>query len=173
MKGEGNQIYGGGGLDRLEAVVGAICGAPARLVRACRCWMFGHVWTCPAEGFPLLQCIHCERWTPDPMNTSWGPVVICIGGKRYLGAGTLRSMKGVPSMVLRDQPKATLRLTIDGYNGHPWEIPEVADYIRRYAAAAGLRDWTGRLFKALDESSRALLIACDAIDKPHPFEAAK
>lgn len=100
-------------------------------------------------------------------------VVVQIGDKKHLDDRTLREMQGAPAMVLQRYPQALVMLNIDGYDDDPrslWDIPEVAAYIRRYAAASGLRDWTGRLFAMLDETSKGLLIECNAIDKPHPFK---
>ena len=99
-------------------------------------------------------------------------IVIGIGGKGQFGDQTLRQMRDAPRQLLQHNPKAEICLWIDGYDDDPrelWNIPEAADYIRRYAKASGLHDWTSRLFRALHEHSKGLLIACDAIDQPHPF----
>jgi hypothetical protein len=108
-----------------------------------------------------------EMPDPDPAL-----VVVAFGGRGHLDAATLRQMQGAPAMAHARYPKATLLLSVDGYDDDPrslWDIPEAAAFVRRFAKAAGLRDWRGSLFQALDETSRGLLIACDAIDKPHPF----
>jgi hypothetical protein len=100
-------------------------------------------------------------------------VIVGIGGKGSMTSATIQRMKDAPRTLLHLNPLAELLLCVDGYDNDArslWDIPEVADYIRRYARAAGLNDWTGRLFKRLDEGSKALLIACDAIDRPHPFK---
>jgi hypothetical protein len=99
-------------------------------------------------------------------------VVIVIGDKEHLDNHTLYEMAPGPAHLHTRYPDATILLTLDGYDDDPrslWDIPEAADYIRRFARAAKLTNWRSPLFRALEEASRGLLIACDAIDKPHPF----
>lgn len=109
------------------------------------------------------------------MTDAYDDAVIGIGGRGYFTEATLRKMKDAPRLVLQQSPRVEITLMIDGYDDDPrelWQIPEAVDYVRRYAKASGLHDWTGRLFRALHEHSKGLLIACDAIDKPHPFRIA-
>src|SRR5690242_12312506 len=113
-------------------------------------------------------CIGLTMATSDQYDT----VIVGIGGKGQFSDATLRRMRDAPRQMLRHNPHAELALFVSGYDDDPrslWHIPEAADYIRRFAKASGLHDWTGSLFKALHEHSKGLLIACDAIDKPHPF----
>lgn len=99
--------------------------------------------------------------------------MICIGGKGHMGEEELRSMALAVSAVHREHPDAPITLVLDGYDDDPrslWDIQEAADYVRRYAMASGLHNWRGALFQALDEETKALLIACRAVDEPHPYE---
>lgn len=100
-------------------------------------------------------------------------VFLGIGGKGHLDDATLRKMQDAPRMVHAAHPNAEITLFIDGYDNDPrelWQIEEVVQYIRRFARASGLHDWKGELFLVLDSVSKGLLIACDAIDKPHPYK---
>jgi hypothetical protein len=99
-------------------------------------------------------------------------VVIEFGGAGHLDDRTLQEMCSAPAMVHAQYPDAPIVLSLSGFDDDPrslWDIPEAAAYIRAYARAAKLTDWRGPLFQALDETSRGLLVACDAIDKPHRF----
>ena len=106
--------------------------------------------------------------TDDP----YALVIVAFGGKGHLDDATLRHMSGAPAMVHARHPGASIELTMDGYDDDPrslWDIPEAAAYVRRYAKAAKLTDWRSSLFQALEETTKGMLIACDAIDKPHPY----
>lgn len=106
----------------------------------------------------------------DP--SEYAVAVIEFGGKDHLTDQILQEMCGAPAMVHAHYPQALIMLAIRGYDNDPrslWDIPEVASYIRRFAREAKLTDWRSPLFQALEETSRGLLIACDAINKPHPF----
>lgn len=106
------------------------------------------------------------------MADKYGLVVIEFGGKGHLDDRVLLEMAGAPAMVHARYPNAPILLSLSGYDNDTrsiWQIPEAAAYVRRYAQAAKLTDWHSPLFQALEESTRGLLIACDAIDKPHPF----
>lgn len=107
---------------------------------------------------------------------TYDTAIIQIGGKGSLTDKTLRKMAPAVRKILAHSPGAEVMLSIDGYDDDPrelYEIPETRDYLRRYARASGLHDWTGPLFQALDESTKGLLIAADAIDKPHPYRTEK
>lgn len=107
------------------------------------------------------------------MSEDYDTVMLCIGGKGHMGAEELRDMARAVAMVHESYPCAPIMLTVDGYDDDPrslWDIPEAAQYVRRFAMASGLHNWRGPLFAALDDPSRALLIACGAIDEPHPYE---
>lgn len=102
-------------------------------------------------------------------------VVIEIGGKNHLSEGILRKMALGPAMTHARYPEAKIALSIGGYDDDPrelWQIPEAVEYIRRFTAQAGLRDWHSSLFRALDELTIGLLVMCDAVDKPHPYVVA-
>jgi hypothetical protein len=102
----------------------------------------------------------------------YGLILIEIGGAGHLDEFTLLEMASAPAMAHTRYPDAPILLSLSGYDQDPrsiWDIPEAADYVRAYARAAGLYDWHSSLWKALDETTRGLLIACNAINKPHPF----
>lgn len=110
--------------------------------------------------------------TASDASNDFGLVMIEIGGKGHLDEHTLLEMASAPAMAHAQYPAAPILLSLSGYDQDPrsiWDIPEAADYVRAYARAAGLCDWRSSLFKALDETTAGLLIACDAINKPHPF----
>jgi len=102
----------------------------------------------------------------------YGVIVIEIGGRGHLGDDVLREMQAAPALTHAHSPEAPISLTLGGYDDDPrpiCQIPEAAAYVRRYAAGAGLSDWRGELFLALDDSTKGLLILCGAIAEPHPF----
>lgn len=70
-------------------------------------------------------------------------------------------------------PDAELSFAIDGYDDDPrelYEIPEAHKFIQDFAWASGLRDWKCTMFNRLCEDSKAVLLACDAVAKPHPYK---
>ncbi len=95
-----------------------------------------------------------------------------VGDREHLDEETLREMKLAPAMAHAAHPEASIAILVGGFDRDPrplWEIPEAAEYVRRFAAAAGLDDWSTDLFKALCQDTIAMLVKCDAVREPHPF----
>jgi hypothetical protein len=112
------------------------------------------------------------------MTDEYVAAIVVIGGKEDNGLtdATVRKMREAPAMVHSRHPNAKIMLCVNGYDDDPrelYDIPEAADYVRRFAAASGLHDWTTPLFQALDEQTIGMLVLCDAIDKPHPYEVSR
>jgi hypothetical protein len=99
--------------------------------------------------------------------------MIEIGSRGHLSDADLAKMAGYPAWLHATLPDLPINLSIGDYDDDDpelWDIPEVVDYLRRYARASGLHDWKGALFQALSEGSKTLLLLADAIDKPHPYD---
>lgn len=99
-------------------------------------------------------------------------VIVEFGRRGVLTDEVIAEMRHAPRMVTEVYPGKPLMIAIGGYDEDPrrlWEIPEVVDYIRRYAKASGLSNWRDPLFAALEDESKFLLIKCDAVMQPHPF----
>jgi len=101
--------------------------------------------------------------------------LVCIEiGDGVQDEGWLRDMARAPAEAHASLPRATIVLLLSGYDDDQrsiWEIPEAADYVRRFAKLSGLNDWRTSVFGQLSEETKFLLIMCDALDKPHPFTA--
>lgn len=76
------------------------------------------------------------------------------------------------AMAAGMQPSASLSFFIGGYDTDKrelWEIPEVMEYIRAFAEAAGLRNWKAPIITRLDEESVGLLVLSNSFAPGHPF----
>jgi len=101
-----------------------------------------------------------------------GFVALEVGDSK-LDDKMLQDMAPGPGLAHAAYPKARILIMIGGFDEDPrslWDIPEVVDYVQRFARAAGLHDWRSSLFNALDEETKALLLKCGAVQEPHPFK---
>lgn len=106
------------------------------------------------------------------MTEEISAVVIEFGGRGHLTEDVILEMKDAPRMVAEVYPDKPIMIALAGYDDDPrelYEIPEAADYIRRFAVAAGLTDWRTPMFESLVDECKALLIACNAVDPGHGF----
>jgi hypothetical protein len=99
-------------------------------------------------------------------------IAIEIGGKDHLThEALLQAGLGLFAAAVRVTNPAVL-LMVFGYDDDPrelHEIPEAADYIREFAKLTTMNNHNSKWFKMLVEDSKAVLLACDAVDKPHPY----
>lgn len=106
-------------------------------------------------------------------DLSYDAILCELGDKLHLSeAEAHKAGRDLLNMMLNSE--GPVSLMIGGYDDDPrslWEIPEVAQYLRWAVAAAHLQDWTSPLFQRLREPTMALLVQCDAIDRPHPYRA--
>lgn len=107
-----------------------------------------------------------------PADETIAAVLVEFGSRGDLSDATITEMKDAPRLCVQYYPGRPLLISIGGFDDDPrelWDIPEVADYVRRFAMASGLHDWRTRTFDALDEQCKGLLVMCGAVDPGHPY----
>ena len=99
-------------------------------------------------------------------------IAVEIGGKDDMSEARINDAARAVKLAHRVYPGATIMLSMHGYDDDKrelWQIRSAIDYIRKFAKLSGLHDWQSTTFNQLYEDSKGLLIACEAIDEPHPY----